>query len=97
MVGWFRGRLFWTASQAVRGPAGGDSLGTGPRGREDASVGGLQGGISAWSLGVGPTASLAPTAGPVLWVGCARTASQAGLGETPCQRSLRQVPGVQLP
>lgn len=41
--------------------------------------------------------SSAPTAGPVLWVGCAGTASWAGQGETPCQRSLRQVPGAQLP
>lgn len=29
-----RGRLLWTASQAVRGPARGDGLGAGPRGRE---------------------------------------------------------------
>lgn len=99
MVGWFRGRLLWTASQAVRGPAQGDSLGAGPRGREDASVGGLQGGISAWSFGAGPTASSAARhpQRPVLWVGCARTASWAGQGETPCQRSLRQVPGAQRP
>lgn len=30
-VGWFRGRHFWTTSQAVRGPAGGDSPGSSTR------------------------------------------------------------------
>lgn len=33
-------------------------------------MGGLQGGISAGPFGAGPTASSAPTAGPVLWPGC---------------------------
>lgn len=103
MVGWFRGRLLWTASQAVRGPARGDGLGAGPRGREDASVGGLQGGISAWSFGAGPTASSAARqlgTHDGLCSGWAMQEQQAGLAKDrlPVRGpSLRQVPGAQPP
>lgn len=79
MDGWFRGRqTLWTASQAARGPAGGDSLGTGPRGREDGRVR-----SQPDPLGQDPLPAQHPQQGL-----CSGWAVQ---GETPCQRSLRQV------
>lgn len=50
-VGWFRGRLFWTTSQAARGPARGDSPGSETRreGRRERVWEG-QGGGGSWGL-----------------------------------------------
>lgn len=65
-VGWFRGRLFWTTSQVVRGPAGGDSPGSSTRreGVEESVWEGSGWDLSLAPLGAGPTANSAPTAGP---------------------------------
>lgn len=47
-VGWFRGRLFWTTSQAARGPARGDSPGSKTR-REGTRERGWEG--QGWGVG----------------------------------------------
>lgn len=68
-VGWFRGRLFWTTSQAVRGPAGGDSPGSRTRreGAREQAWEGQRGGISAWPpWGQDPLPTRHPQQGPAV-------------------------------
>lgn len=81
-VGWFRGRLFWTTSQAVRGPAWGDSPGSRTR-REGAKEWvweGLRGGISAWPpWGQDPLPTRHPQQGPAAQ-GSWSKGQQAGAG-----------------
>lgn len=99
MVEWFRGRLFWIASQAVRGPAWGDSPGsrTGREGAGERVWEGLLGGRSGWPppRGAGPTANSAPTVGTSSAGFVQRRASQGWPKETTCQRSLQEVPRAQ--
>lgn len=66
-LGWFRGRLFWTTSQAVRGPAWGDSPGSRTRreGERERAWEGRWGGISAWPpCGQDPLPTWHPQQGP---------------------------------
>lgn len=77
-------QTLWTASQATRGPAGGDSQEAGPRGREDRRVG-----SQPAPLGQDPLPAQHPQQGL-----CSGWAVQ---GKAPCQRSLRQAPGAKLP
>lgn len=77
-------QTLWTASQATRGPAGGDSQEAGPRGREDRRVG-----SQPAPLGQDPLPAQHPQQGL-----CFGWAVQ---GKAPCQRSLRQAPGAKLP
>lgn len=98
-VGWFRGRLFWTTSQAARGPAWGDSPGSRTRregAREQCGRGGRVG-AQPGPLGAGPAANSAPTSGPGC-PGCGNRGQQARAGreETACQRFPQEVPQAQL-
>lgn len=77
MVPW---QTLWTASQATRGPAGGDSQGAGPRGREDRRVG-----SQPAPLGKDPLPAPHPQQG--------LDSGWAVQGKAPCQRSHRQAPG----
>lgn len=80
MVGWFRGSLFWTTSQAARGPARGAGPGSRTR-REGAGVGEAAGwDLSLAPLGAGPTANSAPTIGPS-FAGIVERGGKLGLAE----------------
>lgn len=68
-VGWFRGRLFWTTSQAARGPAWGDSPRSRTRreGERERVWEGRWGGTSAWPpWGQDPLPTWHPQQGPAV-------------------------------
>lgn len=89
-MGWFRGRLLWTTSQAARGPAWGDGPGSRTRREGGRELG--------WELSLAPS-SAPPGACPhrgLPALGAGMGDSQAGQGEPACHRFPQEVPQAQL-